>query len=244
MCEQCSFFTRTQEPYALLLERREWAAKRSRILIRDGRRCQHCGTQEGKDVHLQVHHKHYSYGLDPWEYKDSELVTLCEACHSSLHTRYQVPVYRLDGDNLVEIHLTPCHRCGGAGWFPEYKHVQGGICFRCHGQRYEEHIELVKKYAEEHNISLDDFDDGFRPINDKERNEIQCVVVSRNEYRHEMLMAEIHMQNGIFYRHFLDYSVEAKPGEKLNLDTLKLRCATNKNGREYLIIKGAPIRNT
>ena len=242
MCNQCSFFTRTQEPYAFLLERREWAAKRLRILIRDSHTCQACGAHEGKDVQLQVHHKHYIYGLDPWEYKDSEMVTLCEKCHGSFHSHHQVSVYRLDGENLVEVQLTPCYRCGGAGWFPEYKHVQGGICFRCHGQRYEEHIKLVERYAEEHNISLEDFDDGFRPINEMERNDIQRVIVSRNEYRHDMLMAEVHLQNGAFFRHFLDYSVNAIPGEQLDLNTLKLKSATNKSGREYLVIKGTPLR--
>lgn len=75
MCDQCSFFTKTQEPYAFLLERREWSAKRLKILTRDGHTCQVCGAYEGSDVRLQVHHKHYIYGLDPWDYKDSELVT-------------------------------------------------------------------------------------------------------------------------------------------------------------------------
>ena len=164
MCEHHSFFTKTQEPYSFLLEKREWGAKRSKILARDNYTCKRCGSHESQDVHLQVHHSHYIYGLDPWEYKDSELITLCEECHSYVHAHNEVPVYRLEGGNLVEVHLTPCSRCGGAGWFPEYTHVQDGICFRCHGAKYDELIEVVENYAKEHDINIEDIHDGFVPL--------------------------------------------------------------------------------
>jgi hypothetical protein len=36
--------------------------------------------------------------------------------------------------------LTPCLKCFGAGAFPEYNHIQNGICFRCNGAKYEEFI--------------------------------------------------------------------------------------------------------
>jgi hypothetical protein len=26
-----------------------------------------------------------------------------------------------------------CSRCSGAGWFPEFRHVEAGICFQCRG---------------------------------------------------------------------------------------------------------------
>lgn len=29
---------------------------------------------------------------------------------------------------------TPCPRCGGSGYIPRFKHVEGGICFRCKGE--------------------------------------------------------------------------------------------------------------
>lgn len=38
------------------------------------------------------------------------------------------------------MNFTPCKRCAGYGYFPEYKHVENGICFRCGGNRYEELI--------------------------------------------------------------------------------------------------------
>lgn len=159
-----SFFTKTQEPYSFLLERREWKAKRLKIINRDHCRCVNCGSKEGKDLTLHVHHKHYIYGLDPWEYKDSELVTLCEQCHSEVHEAVNVPVYRLDDGNLVEVHLTPCKRCSGSGWLSQYKHVQDGICFRCLGAKYDELIEVVENYAEEHDIRIEDIDDGFEKL--------------------------------------------------------------------------------
>jgi|GEM_PF-3079553 len=27
----------------------------------------------------------------------------------------------------------PCGRCGGSGYLPQYRHVEGGVCFRCRG---------------------------------------------------------------------------------------------------------------
>ena len=39
------------------------------------------------------------------------------------------------------MNFTPCVRCNGMGYFPEYKKIENGICFRCRGARYEELIE-------------------------------------------------------------------------------------------------------
>ena len=30
----------------------------------------------------------------------------------------------------------PCSRCGGAGFFQCYGHIQGGVCFKCNGRRF------------------------------------------------------------------------------------------------------------
>jgi hypothetical protein len=32
------------------------------------------------------------------------------------------------------IEMIPCSRCGGSGWINHYRHVEGGICFKCEGQ--------------------------------------------------------------------------------------------------------------
>lgn len=242
MCEHHSFFTRTQEPYSFLLERREWGEKRLRILARDNYSCQRCGKHEGNGVALQVHHKHYINGLDPWEYKDTELVTLCEDCHAHVHTHYDVPVYRIDEGKLVEVQLTSCSRCGGAGWFPEYKHVQGGICFRCHGAKYDELIHVVEDYAKEHDINLEDIDDGFRPLNPQVEGVGTIIEARARPCRNrDGVYCELVFNNGLLHMCCLDFSVKVSPGDKLDINTLRYRNAVKKNGQNYLILKGSPI---
>ena len=242
MCEHNSFFTRTQEPYSFLLERKEWGIKRLRILARDNYTCKGCGRQEGNGVALQVHHKHYIYGLDPWEYKDSELVTLCDSCHSYVHAHFEVPVYRLDGNTLVKVQYTLCCRCGGAGWFPEYRHVQGGVCFRCHGAKYEELIKVVENYATEHDINIKDIDDGFLVLNPNIENlgTIVQVNVRQSQYG-EWRYVQLVFNDGLIRTCFLDFSVDANPGDKLDPDKLRYRTAVKKNGERYIIIKGIKL---
>jgi len=52
---------------------------RQRVLRRDGWRCQACGTMSN----LEVHHQQFRSraGADT----ESNLLTLCSACHSSIH---------------------------------------------------------------------------------------------------------------------------------------------------------------
>lgn len=87
---------------------------------------------------LHIHHKYYIKGFNAWEYKNNALITLCQSCHENLHKNQKIPVYNRELELLG--HYKYCERCHGAGVFPEYSHVQNGICFRCHGLRYEELI--------------------------------------------------------------------------------------------------------
>lgn len=87
---------------------------------------------------LNVHHKVYRENKKAWEYPDNDLITLCWSCHEQLHKNVKIACYSESGEYKGV--LTPCSRCFGAGWFPEYKHVQNGICFRCWGKRYEEFL--------------------------------------------------------------------------------------------------------
>lgn len=48
---------------------------------RDKWRCRLCGDQV---TPLQVHHKEYINGNDPWEYPNEKLITLCEHCHAEI----------------------------------------------------------------------------------------------------------------------------------------------------------------
>lgn len=95
-------------------------------------------------ISLNVHHKHYIIGHKAWEYDDEDLVTLCNECHTKVHHAIGAPVYLHKNGYMKEVPLTPCFRCEGTGYFPEYKHVENGICFRCRGARFEELRPYVK----------------------------------------------------------------------------------------------------
>ncbi len=48
---------------------------------RDKFRCRLCKDDE---TELQVHHKEYIFGNEPWEYENELLVTLCSHCHEEI----------------------------------------------------------------------------------------------------------------------------------------------------------------
>lgn len=90
---------------------------------------------------LHVHHEYYQSNYFPWEYPDDALTTLCWICHTELHANQKIKC--LDGDRVVIGEYTCCYRCGGSGYFPEYSHIEDGICFRCRGAKYEELISAT-----------------------------------------------------------------------------------------------------
>lgn len=80
--------------YQALLQTKEWENKRIKILDRDHHRCAYCGNI----YHLHVHHKYYSAYpngvlVDPWNYPDDALITLCSYCHQRVHARKKIKVY-------------------------------------------------------------------------------------------------------------------------------------------------------
>jgi len=64
--------------YIELLKHPFWQKKRLEIFQRDNFKCTKCGDTLST---LQIHHLYYKYGLNPWEYPDEALITLCELCH-------------------------------------------------------------------------------------------------------------------------------------------------------------------
>lgn len=101
---------------------------------------------------LQVHHKYYQENLEPWDYPDNAYQTLCWNCHLALHENELVPYLDEFGNRKQcvdiagrkqDMSLTRCQRCLGAGYLPQYHYVEGGICFRCRGARYEEFISEI-----------------------------------------------------------------------------------------------------
>lgn len=85
---------RKPSSYSDLLNTEEWRNKRLKIIKRDNCRCVYCGNR----FHLHVHHKYYSAYpngvlVDPWNYPDDALITLCAYCHQRVHARKKIKVY-------------------------------------------------------------------------------------------------------------------------------------------------------
>ena len=71
-----------RKQYYALLQDPKWKIKAQFIRKRDGYKCQHCGK---KTHRLQVHHTIYINGLNPWEYENETLISLCSTCHKKEH---------------------------------------------------------------------------------------------------------------------------------------------------------------
>lgn len=68
-------------PYHLQLQDKRWLKRREEIFAVKGKVCSRCGAT----VNLHVHHLRYLYGKMAWEYKDKDLVVLCDHCHKAAH---------------------------------------------------------------------------------------------------------------------------------------------------------------
>ena len=79
----------------------KWQEKRLHIMQMDGFKCRRCSE---KDKPLHVHHLKYKKGAKPWEYPDSNLVTLCESCHEEFHLMKQRIAERVNP--LLELWIT------------------------------------------------------------------------------------------------------------------------------------------
>jgi hypothetical protein len=74
--------SKPQQTYWQKLRDPRWQKKRLEIMQRDEFMCQNCFD---KSTTLNVHHKIYTKGCEPWEYDDDNYITLCEPCHKSSH---------------------------------------------------------------------------------------------------------------------------------------------------------------
>lgn len=64
--------------YAEKLKNPLWQRKRLEILQRDGFSCCYCGDAK---TELHIHHEYYDFKLDPWEYDEPSLKSVCKYCH-------------------------------------------------------------------------------------------------------------------------------------------------------------------
>ncbi len=67
-----------------------WLLKRKEILHRDHFTCRGHLCPSPKQTIVQVHHMDYIPGIEPWEYSNDMLITLCEHCHGGERWRKQV----------------------------------------------------------------------------------------------------------------------------------------------------------
>lgn len=159
--------------YEELLLSDEWRAKRKHIIHRDKMQCRMCGNQ--KTSELEVHHRYYVYNTSPWNYPDEALITLCKDCHTLIHETYSPLIYTVQNDKYVRMNFTPCNKCGGRGYIKEYKHIEGGICFRCRGHRFEELIRNTNNSIKESNfinLKMDVYDSPQIQLNEEEKEKI------------------------------------------------------------------------
>jgi hypothetical protein len=128
--------------YEELLKCSEWKEIRKAILLRDNYECKKCKCTYKENIwKLHIHHTYYVYDKLPWEYDSKCFETLCSSCHKKLHLEQFVNVYiEIDGQLIKKDELRACYRCASVGYFPQYSHVEHGVCFRCRGARFENFI--------------------------------------------------------------------------------------------------------
>ena len=69
--------------YSEKLRDPRWQKKRLEIFNRDDWRCMKCGDATST---LHVHHTiEYIHGLEPWDYPNETLLTVCWSCHRKEH---------------------------------------------------------------------------------------------------------------------------------------------------------------
>lgn len=84
----------------------QWQKKRLEVMAANDFHCEICGDGENT---LNVHHKEYFRGLEPWEYEIGQLACICESCHQNSHDELDLLKWvcsyaRLDGpDNRTEL---------------------------------------------------------------------------------------------------------------------------------------------
>lgn len=80
-----------------------WQRKRLEVMERAQFQCETC---ESAEKTLNVHHKLYRKGANPWEYADEELACLCEECHEAvthLRVRLDEALAQLGGSGFEEV---------------------------------------------------------------------------------------------------------------------------------------------
>jgi hypothetical protein len=88
-----------KKKYRLLLLDERWKEKAKYIRKRDNHTCQNCGKT---DCVLDVHHKNYIIGKNPWEIPSRYLITLCRSCHKKEHTKKKISEFFITPEEFRE----------------------------------------------------------------------------------------------------------------------------------------------
>lgn len=94
----------SQKTYYEKLKDPRWQKKRLEVMEKAEFRCSLCMDDTST---LNVHHKEYFKGKEPWDYEAEQLVCLCEDCHANIHEEIDILKWvcsyaLLDGPNSRE----------------------------------------------------------------------------------------------------------------------------------------------
>lgn len=90
--------------YSEKLRDPRWQRKRLEILERDHWLCKRCWSLTDQ---LQVHHKLYRSGVEPWDYEAEVYETLCASCHETATPSLRIPFSRKIASDIAAMVALP-----------------------------------------------------------------------------------------------------------------------------------------
>ena len=87
-------------------------------------------------VVVKVYHKYFQINKLLWDYPDDALETLCDKCHFEKIKQNKIEI-RDENMNLVK-KINICYKCNGTGFIEKYDYINGGECFDCKGNGYDD----------------------------------------------------------------------------------------------------------
>jgi len=140
-----------------------WQKRRLEMMNFYSFKCGHCGSA---DKTLNVHHRIYRKGKNPWEYEDHELQCLCEDCHErshALHKSVKECLVMLD-DAVVAVVLGYVQSCMATDYPDGAMYVHNletatGVADYCHVSvdTLSKHIDATGRITGKQMMRLHDF---------------------------------------------------------------------------------------